>query len=127
MVAHKIVCRAGHGHAGLEQFHFELPQTLGAAVILVSGQRAHVHSAADGGGQGLRHFAAVETEDHDVDALASLLDGIDDRRQAGIRLNDELHTLSTTGAASCWPTRQMEPANLAGTLIARSNECEDRH
>ena len=43
---------------------------------------------------------AIEPEDQDVDALLRLLDGGDDRRDAGVRLDDQFHKRVTQTAAT---------------------------
>ena len=54
-------------------------------------QRPDVHAARNGGLERPRDFRAIETEDQDVNGPGRLVDGIDDGRDAGIRLDDELH------------------------------------
>ena len=92
VVADQIVGGARHGDAGLEQVHLELAQDLGAAAIVMGGQRPHADAAGDGGLQRARDLQAIEPEDQDVDATFGLLDRGDDRGDAGVGLNDELHT-----------------------------------
>jgi hypothetical protein len=55
-------------------------------------QRANVYAAGNRGRERPGDFGAIEAEDQDVNRPGRLIDGGDDRRDARVRLDDELHT-----------------------------------
>ena len=91
VIAHQIVGGARHRDAAVEQLHFELAQALLAAAIGVGDQGPHADASRHRGSQRVGHVAAIEPEDHDVEALLGLLDGGQDRGNAGFRLHDDFH------------------------------------
>ena len=92
VIANEIVGGPGHGHPGRQQPQFELSQDLVAAGMGVGDEGANGDAAADGRFEGPGNLLAVEAKNENVDGLFCLLDGRDDRSDAGVGLNDEFHT-----------------------------------
>src|SRR5207248_944813 len=91
VVADEIVGGARHGDPALQQLQFEFAEALGPASILMRGQRAHAYAANDSLFEIARDLHAIEPEDQDVDGLARASDCVDDRDDAGIRLDYKFH------------------------------------
>jgi hypothetical protein len=91
VITHEVIGGARDGDTSLEQLQLELAQLLVAAAVGVGGQRPDVDAALHGALQGFGNRVVVEPEDQDVDRPPGALDRLDDRRNARIRLNDELH------------------------------------
>ena len=97
VIANQVVRGSRHGDAGGEQPLFELAQPRLAAPVGVRDQRTDGDAALDRGGQRFLDLVVVETKDEDIDRLSRELDDPDDRRDACLRLDDELHSVPESG------------------------------
>jgi hypothetical protein len=90
VVAVQVVVGAAHGGTGLEQILLELAQFLLTAAIGVRDQRADHDAAGRGRRQCRGYVPPVEPEDADVQARLGLVDRAYQRRDAVVRLDDDL-------------------------------------
>jgi hypothetical protein len=86
MVSDKMIGRAGYGHSGGQEPHFEPPQTLFAGTIRVSDQRMDGYSPADGICQGPLDLPLFEPEDYDLDVATRAYDCLYQRPNSVPRL-----------------------------------------
>ena len=86
----------------VEQAQLELAQALLAAAVGVRDQRTHHDAARHGRFERLLELDAIEAEDDDVDRLPGLRDGLHERRDAVVGLDDQLHFDLTSSSR---PTR----------------------
>ena len=105
--------------AGVEQPQLELAQDLLAAAIGVRDQRADDDAARDRRLERFLELDAIEPENHDVDGLLRVADRLHQRRQAVVRLDDELHFVLfffSDHSTAAWPSR-IEPEDGVGDAV----------
>src|SRR5687767_14972144 len=91
VIAREVVRGPRHGHTRIEQTHLELAEALLAAVVGVGDKRGHRYATLGRVLQCRLDLGSIESEDDDVDALLRLPDRRDERRDAVLRLNEQLH------------------------------------
>ncbi len=90
VVTNQIIRRAPHGYASLEKTRLQAAQLRLAAPVGVSDQRAYRNALAGRSFQGGLQLFPVHAEDEDVNALLGALDPCQKRRDAIVRLNQQL-------------------------------------
>ena len=96
VIARQIVGGARHGDAGVEQPQLELAQALLAAAVGVRDQRPDHDAARHGRLERLLELDAIEAEDDDVDRLPGLTHRFQQRGEAVVGLDDQLHGVAST-------------------------------
>src|SRR5690349_9236994 len=94
VIARKIVGSASHGDPFFQKTHFQFAEVFLAAAIGERNLGVDKDTALGRVLQGMFKFCLVKAEDNDLNALLCPLDGLDERREAVRRLNDQLQMCS---------------------------------
>src|SRR5262245_56929961 len=96
VVAHELVARPRHHDAAFEHALFELAQPVLSTAIGVRDQNAHADAAQHCGSERLFDLVTIDAEDRNVDRLGRALDRLHHRREAGLGLDDQIHSSSSS-------------------------------
>ena len=97
-------------------FSSSLAQVLLAAAVRVRDERADHDTPRDSGLERLFELRAVESKDDDVDRFLGAADGLHERREAVIRLNDEFYFFSFLSPQFTAPWPSGSRARMASVM-----------